>query len=282
MTIVNTHQAEAWNDYEGRHWARNQDRYDRMLAASNVLLFEAAGIERGHQVLDIGCGTGQTTRIAARKAAGGHAFGVDLSGPMLDRARSTAGDEGIANVTFQQGDAQVFEFPQARFDAAISRGGIMYFADPVAAFANIGSALRPGGRLTFWCGREADEDQFGTVWAAMGKHIALPDPAEDTAPGPATFTTEEHIRKVLTQAGFHDVALRPGDAEAVYGRDATEAAEFIFGWGPVRFWLRDADEAAVGRAREAVTTALRALEKDGAVTAVTAAWLVSATWPGRL
>lgn len=280
MTIANTHQAEAWNDYEGRHWAANQDHYDAMLSAMNVPLFEAAGIERDHRVLDIGCGTGQTTRIAGRKAADGHAFGVDLSEPMLDRARRTAVDEGIANVTFQRGDAQVYEFPAGRFDVAISRGGIMYFADPVAAFSNIGSALRPGGRLAFVCGRDGGEDPFGVVWAAMGEHVALPDPAEDTAPGPATFTNGERIREVLTRAGFRDVALRPVECEAVYGGNAADATEFIFGLGPVRFWLRDADEASVGRAREAVLAVLRTLEKAGSVSTVMISWSVTATWPG--
>ncbi|MGP3913217.1 class I SAM-dependent methyltransferase [Nonomuraea sp. 10N515B] len=105
-------------------------------------------------MLDVGCGTGQTTRLAARTAPHGHALGVDLSEPMLARARATAIAEGITNLRFEQGDAQVHPFPEGGFDVAISRGGIMFFADPVAAFANIGRALRPSGRLAFVCLRE--------------------------------------------------------------------------------------------------------------------------------
>ncbi|MEV0089824.1 class I SAM-dependent methyltransferase [Saccharopolyspora sp. NPDC050642] len=284
MKIVNTHQAEAWNGYEGTHWAENQERYEAMVGGlggrNDVQLFEAAGIESDHHVLDIGCGNGQTTRTAARQAVGGHALGVDLSGPMLERARRTAAAEGIGNVTFEQGDAQVHDFPAARFDVAISRGGIMYFADPVAAFANIGAALKPSGRLVFGCGRDASDADFGAVWAAIGAHVALPDPAEDTAPGPATFTDPGRIREILTGAGFADVVLREAESEMVLGENAADAAEFIFGWGPTRFWMSDADDASVGRAREEATAALRTLERDGSVVAKTFGWLVTATWRG--
>ncbi|MEV0701755.1 methyltransferase domain-containing protein [Saccharopolyspora sp. NPDC050389] len=284
MKIVNSHQAEAWNGYEGTHWAENQERYEAMVGGrggrNDVELFDAAGIASDHRVLDIGCGNGQTTRTAARKAADGNVLGVDLSGPMLERARRTAADEGIGNVTFEQGDAQVHDFPAARFDVAISRGGIMYFADPVAAFANIGAALKPAGRLAFGCGRDASDTDFDAVWAAIATHVALPDPAEDTAPGPATFTDPARIREVLTEAGFADVALRQVESEMVLGEDAADAAEFVFGWGPMRFWLADADDEAIGRAREEATAALRTLERSGSVVATTHGWLVTATWRG--
>ncbi|MEV6232373.1 class I SAM-dependent methyltransferase [Saccharopolyspora shandongensis] len=282
MKIVNTHQAEAWNGYEGTHWAENQERYEVMVGGrggrNDVSLFEAAGIERDHHVLDIGCGNGQTTRTAARKATGGHVLGIDLSGPMLERARRTAVAEGIDNVSFEQGDAQVHDLPAARFDVAISRGGIMYFADPMAAFANIGAALKPGGRLVFGCGRDASDADFGAVWAAIGAHVALPDPAEDTAPGPATFTDPGRIREILTGAGFEGVVLREVESEMVLGENAADAVGFIFGWGPTRFWMSEADSASVGRAREEATAALRTLERGGFVVVKTSGWLVTATW----
>ncbi|RKT86829.1 Methyltransferase domain-containing protein [Saccharopolyspora antimicrobica] len=275
MEIVNEHQAEAWNGYEGQHWADNSDRYDRMLDDSTGLLFEVAAIERAHRVLDIGCGAGRTTRIAARRAA--HVLGVDLSAPMLERARAAAAGEGLANVTFEQGDAQVHALPTAHFDVAISRGGIMYFADPVAAFGNIGGALKPGGRLVFGCGRDG-ENVLDVVWAAMGAHVPLPDPAEDTAPGPVNFTDGDRIREVLVAAGFHDVVLREAASDFVLGSDADDAVDFVFGMGPVRFWLRDADSGAVGKAREAVATALRPLEGPGGVKGSVPGWVVSAVW----
>lgn len=265
MDIINTHQAEAWNGYEGRHWADNHDRYNTMVGGLTGSLFEAAAIERDHRVLDIGCGAGQTTRIAARRASRGHAVGIDLSEPMLERARRTAEEEGIDNITFGQGDAQVYPFPEAHFDVAVSRGGIMYFDDPVAAFTNIGGALKPGGRLVFSCGSDSGEDDFGRVWEAMMEHVSLPDPAEDHAPGPMNFIDREYITKVLTDAGFREVSSEPLANYAEFGKGAEDAADFIFGWGPVRHWLRDADPADEVRAREAVTAALRPFEKNGAV-----------------
>ncbi|MER7011401.1 methyltransferase domain-containing protein [Saccharopolyspora sp. NPDC000359] len=276
MQIVNEHQAEAWNGYEGQHWADNRHRYDRMLDASTEALFEVAAIERGHRVLDVGCGTGRTSRTAARRAS--EVLGVDLSAPMLDRARAAAADEGLAHVTFEQGDAQVHAFPAAHFDVALSRGGIMYFADPVAAFGNIGGALKPGGRLVFGCGRDGSSG-FDVVWTAMGEHVPLPDPAEDTAPGPVNFTDGAHIRGVLRGAGFRDVVLRESESDYVLGLDADDAVDFIFGMGPVRFWLREADPVAVEEARAAVAAALRPLEGVGGVTVSVPGWVVSATWP---
>jgi SAM-dependent methyltransferase len=280
-TIVNTHQAEAWNGYEGRHWADHQDRYDALNAGLNGPLLAAAAIGAAERVLDVGCGTGQLTRLAARAATGGRVVGVDLSAPMLDRARRTARAEGLTNVTFEQGDAQVHPFPAGGYDVAVSRGGIMYFADPVAAFANLGHALAPGGRLRFVCARGSGGEQFGAVWAAMAAHVPLPDAAEDHEPGPASFTDGDTIAAVLAEAGFTDGALEPIETEMDFGPDPEDAARFVFGWGPVRFWLRDADPAAADRAREAVAEALRPFHRAGSVVLRSTGWLASAGWPGR-
>src|SRR5688572_29424056 len=135
VQIVNTEQAEAWNGYEGQHWADNHDRYESMNSGFNDRLLGAARIGERDRVLDIGCGNGLTTRLAARLAARwarlGEAVGVDLSVPMLTRARAIAAEEGVENVRFEQGDVQVYPFSEAGFDAAISRFAVMFFADPV-------------------------------------------------------------------------------------------------------------------------------------------------------
>ena len=144
--IVNTAQAEAWNGYEGEHWAANDDRYNIVNSGFNGPLLDAAGIGETSRVLDVGCGNGKLTRLAASRARQGQVTGLDLSGPMLARARARAAEEGIGNVTFEQGDAQVYPLPPGGFDVAVSRFGVMFFGDPAAAFANIGRGLRPGGR----------------------------------------------------------------------------------------------------------------------------------------
>ncbi|GAB2686403.1 class I SAM-dependent methyltransferase [Nocardia thraciensis] len=277
MNIVNTHQAEAWNGYEGQHWADNRERYDALVGGSNAELLAAAAIGTDDRVLDIGCGAGQVSRLAALRAMRGRVLGVDLSGPMLEQARRVAVAERIGNVSYEQGDAQVHPFPTAGFEVAISRGGIMYFSDPVAAFGNIRRALASGGRLAFYCGRDHGHDESARIWSAMTRHVELPNPADDTAPGPVNFTNREHITGILTDAGFTDVNAEPLEGVSVYGRDAEDAVEFIFGMGPVRYWLRDTDPAAVEAARNAVAEELRPFEGDGGVRLRGPSWLFTAT-----
>lgn len=173
--IVNTEQAQAWNGPEGAHWARNQDRWNAVNEGFDEPLLDAAGITGEDRVLDLGCGSGQTTRRAALRAPRGHVLGLDLSGPMLAEARSRAEREGVANVSFAQGDAQVHPFGAGAFDAAVSRYGVMFFADPVAAFGNIGRALRPGGRLAFVCPADAALNGWVTAMASLREALPVGD-----------------------------------------------------------------------------------------------------------
>jgi SAM-dependent methyltransferase len=251
--IVNTHQAEAWNGYEGHHWADNQNRYDAVNSGFNDMLLAAADLAPDHRVLDVGCGNGQVTRLAAARAA--HATGVDLSGPMLARARASSA--GLTNVTYEQGDAQVFPFPPHAFDVALSRFGVMFFADPVAAFANLRGALRPGGRLAFLSMRGLGD--LADVFAALG---GTPLPAGS---GPLSLSDPAVIDRVLTAAGFADVTAEAVEADQVWGRDVADATEFILGWGPVRFALRDTSPSTVDELRDAVAQALAPHADGGAV-----------------
>ncbi|TRO59836.1 MULTISPECIES: class I SAM-dependent methyltransferase [unclassified Streptomyces] len=277
-TIVNTHQAEAWNGYEGTHWAEHQTRYDDLNDASNEPLLAAARIQDTDAVLDIGCGNGRLARLAAGRGA--RALGVDLSVPMLERARASATEEGLDNVSFVQGDAQVYPFPEAGFDVALSRFGVMFFADPVAAFANIGRALRPGGRLAFVCPQAFSRMEQSVILAAVAEHVTLPDLSQDTKTGPAAFADPERTTGVLRDAGFEDPGAEAIERTQLWGADAEDAATFLFGWGPMRHWLRDADPDATERARRAAVDAFRAYESDTGVRLTARLWLVTATWPG--
>ncbi len=278
--IVNTHQAEAWNGAEGRHWAGHQARWDSVNAGFNRPLLDAAAIGEQDRVLDIGCGNGQTTRLAARRAAGGSALGIDLSGPMLERARASAAEEGVANVRFERGDAQIFPFASGGFDAAISRFGVMFFADPVAAFANIGRALRPGGRLAFVCfGPLRDGDLHRTYAAALGSDLPE-DFGRPDLPGPASLSEPARTTDLLTRAGFEAPTVTPlDDVHLWYGRDAGDAAAFLFASGPVRHFLRDASDARKAEVRDAMVTALAAYEGPDGVRLRGAEWLVRAVRP---
>lgn len=278
-TIVNTHQATAWNGYEGQHWADHQDRWDAVNAGFTQPLLDAANIDAHDQVLDIGCGNGLTTRLAAHHAPRGHAVGVDLSDPMLARARATAGREAITNITFEQGDAQVHPFPNNSFDVAISRLGIMFFADPVAAFTNIGRALRPDGRLAFVCMRDTNRNEWVHILAAIRQHLPrlFAPPATPDEPGMFSLADPNRIDHVLTHAGFADVTTTPIDTTMRFGHNAEDAAELLYTSGPVHFALAGTDSATANRARNAITTALQPHTDSSGVHLHGATWLVTAT-----
>lgn len=155
---MNTAQAAAWNGPVGAHWAEHADRYDAVAGGANDALLAAAAIRPSDEVLDVGCGNGQTTRLAAARAPAGHVTGIDLSEAMLARACTLTSAAGLSNVTFDVGDAQVHPFLAGGFDVILSRGGLMFFDDHVTAFTNLRHALRPGGRLAFIAPQEAKPD----------------------------------------------------------------------------------------------------------------------------
>ncbi|WP_018657478.1 class I SAM-dependent methyltransferase [Actinomadura flavalba] len=269
--IVNTHQHEAWNGYEGRHWAERYDRFDAVNGGFNHHVLDL--LRPGDRVLDVGCGAGQLTRLAAGRTA--HATGLDLSAPMLARARTRAEAEDVPNVTFEQGDAQVHPLPAGAFDVAISRFGVMFFVDPVSAFANIGRALRPGGRVAFVAMAAISDHDLADVFASLG----TPAPTGADGTGPTSLSDPARVHALLTAAGFDAPACARVDAEQVWGRDAADAAAFFLEWGPVRHALRDASPEATAEARRAATEALGRYESNGAVRLTGAAWLITATRP---
>jgi SAM-dependent methyltransferase len=275
QAIANARQAEAWNGWEGVHWARNRARYNAIVGAFNDDLFRAAAIAPDDHVLDVGCGTGHVTLLAARRASHGHVVGIDLSAPMLERARADAAAQGITNVRFEQGDAQVHPFPDSGFDVALSRGGVMFFDDPVAAFTNIRRGLRPGGRLAFLGPQGGGPDSdYARATAALKPLMRAPSPASR---GMGSLVDPARIREVLRAAGFTGIRVEPVTAPMDYGRDAADAAGFILGQGPVRTNLAGLDPGVVERTREQLEEGLEAYETPEGVRIPGAVWLVDAT-----
>ena len=273
-TIANTEQAAAWNGAEGLHWSEHQEEYDAVNSAFNEPLLTAAAIAGHHRVLDIGCGNGQVTRLAARRAPAGGAVGIDLSEPMLRRARESASREEVANVEFLRGDAQVHPFPAAAFDVALSRFGVMFFGDPVAAFGNVRGALRPGGRLAFLSLQPAGRNEVGAVLLGAARRCGLSGEPADRA-GAYSLSEPDEVRSVLDRAGFHGTRVVGVEAAQTWGRDAPEAAAFLAGWGPVRVLLAAAPSAEA--VRKAIEEEFRAHEGPGGVRLRGAAWLATAT-----
>lgn len=275
---TNAEQAAAWDGAEGRHWVAHQARYDTMLRGFTDPLLTAAAIAETDRVLDVGCGCGQTTRLAARRAARGTALGIDLSGPMLARAREVAVDEGLTNVAFQQADAQVHPFARHGFDVAISRLGVMFFDDPAAAFANIGAALAPGGRLAVLTWQDIPRNEWIAVPAAGAlAHIPLPeDFGSADAPGPFSLSDLDRITELLAGAGFRDVTATAVEAPLRLGDDADDAVAFIRGTDMARGLLESVDAATAARALDAVADAVRPYERPDGLALGGAAWLVTA------
>lgn len=278
--VVNTEQAQAWNGPEGTHWARNQDRWNSVNEGFDEPLLDAAGITGAHRVLDLGCGSGQTTRLAALRVPRGHALGLDLSGPMLAEARARTERESITNVSFVQGDTQVHPFEEGSFDVAVSRYGVMFFADPVAAFGNVGRALRPGGRLAFVCPADATLNGWVAAMASLRDVLPVGDFGRPGLPGMFSLAVPDRIREVLTAAGFTGISINQAQSYGTWGDGAEDAAAFLLSTGPGRHLMEQADTATRSRARRTLTDHLRAQEAtDGAVRLLSTSWLVTADRP---
>lgn len=236
--------------------------YDAELSRYHARLCAAAAVTTTDRVLDIGCGTGQTTRDAARSATSGSAHGVDVSGPMVDRARRLGA--GIGNVSFERADAQVHPFAR-EFTVGLSRFGTMFFTDPVAAFANIGRALRPGARLVHLVWQAHDRQEWST---AVQRALARPTPAGHSAFSLADPAVAEGV---LTAAGFTAIEITEVSEPVYYGADATSARDALIDLRMVH----GADAHALDR----LMAVLDAHDTGDGVWFDSAAWLITARVP---
>jgi SAM-dependent methyltransferase len=250
--------------------------YDAELRLHNDALRRVYGIRPEDRVLDIGCGAGQTTRDAARLARNGWALGVDISKEMIERARALAEAEGVRNVTFEQADAQVHRLPPEHFDLAISRFGTMFFGDPVAAFANIGRAVRPGGRLVMmvWQGHEQN-DWSVSIQRSLGGAHGLPNPAPET-PDPFSLADPATVTEILNAAGFAEVTFTDVHEPVYYGPDVAAALAWVRGFAGVKEVLNRLDPAAAERALERLRQTLAAHARTDGVSFDSRAWIVKA------
>jgi SAM-dependent methyltransferase len=274
--IANVQQAEAWDGAEGDDWARDWQRFDRSLRGYHRRMLETAAIPPTDHVLDVGCGNGESTRDAARAASRGHALGVDLSSKMLARARALARAEGLANVRFEQADAQVHPFEADAYDVVVSRFGAMFFADPVAAFGNIRRAMRPGGRLVTVAWQPLDRNTWlrelrGAL--AVGRELPAPPVSE---PGPFGLADPAAVRSILTRAGFEAVDVAGVEEPWRAGDHAEDAFEFVTRLPIARGFLGDLDDAGKAQALAALRASMVAHDTGDGVLFGSAAWLITA------
>lgn len=272
---TNAEALKGWDGDDGAYWAMHEAVFDNSVARHHRKLMAATQIASGERVLDIGCGNGQTTRDAARLAAPGSVLGVDLSSHQLERAVRRAAQEGITNVRFEQADAQIYPFEQGAFDVAISRTGVMFFGDPVAAFSNIARALRPSGRLVCLVWQSfGDNEWLREFFTALAAGRDLPAPAPD-APGPCALGDPKRVRKILDAAGFVDVTFTEVREPMNLG-PADDAYDFISGLGFARFLLQGLDDAGRPGALGALRASIDAHATAEGVQYDSAAWIIGA------
>ena len=281
-TSPNAEQIRHWNELAGPRWVRSEAMLDAQIGPLGLAAIERARVAVGERALDVGCGCGQTTlQLAEKVGPRGSVTGLDISAPMLERARERAAALSVANARFLEADAQTATLEPAAFDLVFSRFGVMFFADPVAAFTNLRACLAPGGRVTFVCWQELKLNPWMRLPLAAAASLVppAPPPAAD-APGPFAFAAPARLRGILEAAGFRDVAIDPLEQDLLVGGSGgklEQAVALTLELGPMAALLRDADPALRSRVSEAVREALAPHQTPDGVKLACAAWIVRAT-----
>ncbi|MFZ4688988.1 MAG: class I SAM-dependent methyltransferase [Polymorphobacter sp.] len=277
--MSNSEQIDYWNSKVGDTWARMQDRLDLSFTPVTAALLSLAAPRPGEDVLDVGCGSGETT-LALAGAVGddGSALGLDVSEPLLERARARA-EELLSEADFINADAASFD-AETGFDLIVSRFGVMFFSDPVAAFANLHARAAPGGRLCFACWQPAPQNLWATLpMSAVAHLLPAQPPADPLAPGPFAFADPDRVGEILDTAGWRDIAFHalPFDMVIGTGDDPVAAAvHFNLRIGPAARAIRDAGPDAEAPAKAALAAALAGHVRDVVVALPGAVWLVTA------
>lgn len=279
-TGPNAEQIKYWNE-RGPTWVQLQDRLDQQLRPLGDRVIERAAVAAGERVLDIGCGCGDSTlRLAQRVGTAGAVVGVDISAGMLQRAAERARSAGLAQVAWVNADAQTHRFTAPPFDVVFSRFGVMFFADPTAAFTNLRTALRPGGRLAFVCWQALPENpwMFVPLMAAL-QHVQLPAMPPPDAPGPFAFADRDRVRTILATAGFGAIDFEAVQERMTVGGGAglEEAVDFMLLMGPTGQLLREAGGELVAQVRSSVRDALSPYMTENGLVMPGAAWIVTAS-----
>ena len=274
----NADQIAYWNGAGGQRWAERQPEQDILLQPVADILIDRAKIKAGERILDVGCGSGSTSFAFAKAVGpGGHVTGVDISAPMLSRAREVT-PRG-APVEFILADATVHPFASDSFDLLASRFGVMFFADPMLSFANMRRAMRRSGRLAFACWREARENPFFMVpLQAVYKHVPKLPQVGPEDPGPFAFASEDRVMRILKAAGFSGIAMEPVKLalDVAVGRGLDAAVQGGLQVGPAARALADQPPDVVAAAAKSVRDALAPLAKGETVPLDGSIWIVTA------
>lgn len=278
---ANADQIEFWNEVQGDKWVRLQERTDTVLGPFAQDAISALGLRAGMHVLDIGCGCG-TTSLAIAEAIGtdGSVTGVDISRPMIAWARERAKAMPAHQIEIIEADAQFHHFASHSFDAVFSSCGVMFFADPVAAFANILSAAKPGASMALAAWRDKAENPWVTeVVRAAKPHVELPPPPGPTDPGQFAFADEARVLSILRDAGWVDAAATPTDHDLHLGCSIDDAIGFMTQMGPTAQPLKEADDAVRERVYADLRGYLEPYDNGNGPVMPAAGWVYTAQAP---
>jgi len=281
-TSDNQQQIDYWNGEGGQRWAQQNRILDALIQPLGEAALDAAAPRSKERAIDIGCGCGnQTLALAQRIGPGGGVLGIDVSEPMLEVASAMArADEAPrARLDFLCADAATHAFAPACADLLFSRFGVMFFAEPVAAFANLRGALRAGGRLVFCCWRAMKDNELMRIpLEAALAHLPPPAPMAPDAPGPFAFADRERVLGILQRAGFREAALQPLDCVLHYGAglDAAEIARRLLDLGPASRLLADADAPTRARVEASLEQAIAPRCEAGGIALTARCWLAMA------
>jgi SAM-dependent methyltransferase len=277
----NSAQAEYWTSVAGPRWTDHQEHQDQVLRPISDRLIAAAAPKPGDRVIDVGCGCGATTiDFAARVSPGGEVLGLDISEPMLARARERAPRN--LPIRLELADPTVYDFEPEAADLVASRFGVMFFADPARSFANLRKGLKPGGRLAFACWREAKQNPFFVLpLREVAKHAPPLPEMDPDAPGPFAFASDARVRRILSDAGYADIVLKPQDLELdiAVGRGLETAVKAAMTIGPTSRMLDGQSDAVRAAATADIRKALAAHARGDSVPLGAAIWMVTATNP---
>jgi SAM-dependent methyltransferase len=280
-TSTNAQQIHYWNAVAGPRWRARRPLLDEQLRPLGREAMDRARVAPGERVLDVGCGCGDSTLdLARRVGAEGEVVGIDISRVLLEEARARAEHEDLGGVAFRPDDAQVADLGEGRFELVYSRFGVMFFDDPVAAFANLYRSLRASGRLVFVCWQPVERNPWmGAPVAAAARHVTLPPRPDPHGPGPFAFADPERVRKILVAAGFDEVETADWSGTLSLGGGTLEGAvDLFFDVGPLAALLREQGAGPELRQQvaDAVTEALAPFLTEDGVRMPAAAWIVSA------
>jgi ubiquinone/menaquinone biosynthesis C-methylase UbiE len=275
---LNADQIAYWNGPNGQRWTDRQASQDVLLAPVSRLLIDRIAPKAGDRIVDIGCGCGATSiALAERVAPDGFVLGVDISAPMLERARQLAPKQ--LPVDFVQADATIYPFEPKSFDLLVSRFGVMFFAEPMVSFANLRKAMRPRGRVVFACWREPKENPWMMApLQAVYRHVPRLPQVGPEDPGPFAFASEARVKQILQEAGYTDVAMEPCNIalDIAIGRGLDAAADAALEIGPSARALDGHPPEARAAARQSVRELLAPYVRGQSVPLPGSVWIVTA------